>query len=92
MPSGRVYNHYKDLNENGDFADEGEDLDTDGDGVPNSDDPNPATDGEIGTGHPFPRGEVELPAYASEPDKEDQRAADDWGNPGKNHTTINFSD
>jgi hypothetical protein len=76
LPSGRVYNHYDDINSDGDFLDAGEDLDTDGDGVINSAEP----------------GTVESLAYAVMPQNENGLAGDDWGNPGKNHNTISYND
>lgn len=76
LPPGRVYNHYKDINGDGDFLDAGEDLDTDGDDVINSAEP----------------GTIESLAEAAEPNNQDGRADDDWGNPGKNHNTISYND
>ena len=75
LPAGRVYNHFVDLNADGDFADPGEDLDMDGDSVHN------ASDG--------PGINVESLANASEGNAEHGLAAQDWGNPGKQHRTPN---
>jgi hypothetical protein len=78
LPAGRVYNHYRDHNGDGDFADAGEDLDIDGDDVINSSEP--AIQGNR---------DLENPAYGSEPNIEHGLARRDWGNPGKNHRTLN---
>jgi hypothetical protein len=75
---GRVYNHFRDLDADGDFADAGEDLDIDGDDMPNTIDPAPAV--------PFV-GDVGNLALDAEPDKENALAPKDWGNPGKRHKT-----
>jgi hypothetical protein len=84
LPGGRVYNHYVDNNADGDFTDAGEDLDANVPGAPNS------------NGNDIPNGEepatVEGQALDAEPDNEDQRAGDDWGNPGKNHKTKSHND
>jgi len=74
LGAGRVYNHYVDQNNDGDFLDPGEDLDTDGDGVPNA--------------YDSPDTQIEPPAYDAEPDDENALARSDWGSPGKNHRTI----
>jgi hypothetical protein len=76
LPAGRVYNHYRDLNGDGDFKDAGEDLDDDGDDVINAAEP----------------GSLEGLANASEPNDEDSLARQDWGDPGKNHATLNNYD
>lgn len=68
--------NYKDINGDGDFLDAGEDLDTDGDYVINSAEP----------------GTIESLAEGAEPNNENGRADDDWGNPGKNHNTISYND
>jgi hypothetical protein len=75
LPAGRVYNHFINLNADGDFTDPGEDLDTDGDNVIN-----PA-DG--------PGRTVESVAGGAESNAEHALAALDWGNPGKQHGTPN---
>lgn len=75
LPAGRVYNHFVDLNANGNFTDPGEDLDVDGDDVHNG------SDGP-GVG-------VESLANAAEGNVEHGLAAQDWGNPGKQHATPN---
>jgi hypothetical protein len=35
---------------------------------------------------------VEDPAYNTEPDDENAQATKDWGNPGKQHKTLNKHD
>jgi hypothetical protein len=75
LPAGRVYNHFVDLNANGNFTDPGEDLDVDGDDVHNG------SDGP-GVG-------VESLANAAEGNVEHGLAAQDWGNPGKQHAMPN---
>ena len=72
----RRYNHYRNLNGDGDFNDPGEDLDLDGDDIFNGAEP----------------GTVEGLAGPAEPNNQNGRAANDWGNPGKNHNTIRFND
>ncbi len=76
---GRVYNHYRDMNSDGDFADAGEDLDSDGDGVPDASDA-----GGNAT--------VEGGAFDAEPDDDNFLAREDWGSPGKNHGTVDRYD
>lgn len=100
-PGGRSYNHFLDLNNDGDTSDmvlesaivraPGGPRDVNGNGV-TTDLINEDMDLDRNDAPDWDNTDIEVAAFAAEPDAQDGLAAVDWANPGKNHGTNFYDD